>query len=224
MKKSLFILFLTGLFSSSVFSSSVHLQNLTEGSIVVQFYQDRYLGKKAPEQFIIFQMNNGRYEKAKTIDQVSCGESCWQNSALKTSGINAAINSDDVLNIISLENSRSHKTSSYVMSKPKLRVRNSNNFDPDANLSFKISIVKECPDRTRQLLEIYDVDGHMVGTTKGKFSLFVQETYRLPHNIDSTADKELYSNLIQEIISTTKASLKSSFPGRNERAYRLNVN
>jgi hypothetical protein len=225
MIKFSFITLLAGLFgTSAAFCSSFYFQSLSEGSIVVQFYQDKHLGKRVPEQFIIFHLNQGQYDKTKTIDQISCGQSCWRSSTPRTAGVNAHINSDQVLNILSLEDSRASETSSYLMSNPKVRNRNSSNFDPDANLSYKISIAKICPDGRRKLLEIYDVDGHMIGTKNGKLSLFVQETYRLPYNIDSVADQEHFKKLIKEVVATTKATLRVSFPGRNERAFRLNAN
>lgn len=224
LKLNLFALFMGLVASSASYSSLRDFQSLSEGSIVIRFYQDIHRGKKAPDQYIIFDLNSGRYNKTKAIDMVSCGESCWQKSSVKVENQSAEINPINAMDIISLEESRENITSSYYLSKPKVRARNANNFDPDAGLSYKILIVKVCPDGRRKLLEIYDVDGHLAKTRSNQYSLVVQETYRLPHEIHSPMDKERYKQNIQQIIAQTKASLKAYFPGRNERVFRLNVN
>ncbi len=203
------------------------LSYLPEGSLVVMFYQDSHGKDYIREKYVYFEKlksnNNVAQFQVAYIDVESCGDGCWtQSFSREYKGLPKAVVSqsqlDILLNVERLTANSTHRSRIYH-SQSKSRLRNVLNFDPSAQLSYRVYLVQNCK-FSNKLLELYNVHGQLGKTTKGAAAEIAYDTQRMYKASLPTA-ATAYNQAIQSVVQSVKAYMNVNLPMRNEASYRF---
>lgn len=199
---------------------------LPEGSLVVMFYQDAHGKDRIREKYVYFEKLKSKTDPAQFrvgyVDVESCGDGCWtQSFSREYKGLPMAVVSqsqlDLLLRIERLTANSTHRSRIHH-SRSKPRMRNVLNFDPSAQLSYRVYLVQDCK-FSNKLIELYNVHGQLGKTQKGAIVELAYDTLRM-YKASLPSAALAYDQAILSVVQAAKTYMSVNLPQRNEANYR----